>query len=307
MHRYTSATHLAPPMQQAISDPHFEVVFMTPEWATKILTNSQNINRKITKSRVLQLTRAIERGDWKVTNQGIALDANGGVIDGQHRLAAIAKAKRPVRILLAKNCNPDIFTVIDIGKTRTAGDMLTLSGCKANHMTLAAAIKMYINYTESSKVRWGSHTAPHHAKIVKYWQEKEAQLEIYYPFIQKCHRQFRCFSKAAALTLCLVGDDYEWRTEEMMEFFSLLSTGANLPAECSILSFRNQLSNPVYRRKGNGGFSGQLQLNAMLKSFNDWKTGKVVKKFMSPTTPPMIAIVPRDEIVGTDILEIIKQ
>ena len=85
MHRYTSATHLAPPMQQAISDPHFEVVFMTPEWATKILTNSQNINRKITKSRVLQLTRAIERGDWKVTIQGKPLDATGGVIHGQHR------------------------------------------------------------------------------------------------------------------------------------------------------------------------------------------------------------------------------
>lgn len=293
--------------QTPATDPQFEVVFMTPEWARTILTNSQNINRKITKSRVVTLLRTIERGDWKVTNQGIALDAKGGIIDGQHRLAAIAKAKRPVRILMAKNCDPSIFTVIDIGKTRTAGDMLTLSGCKSNHLTLAASIKMYINYTENPKIRWGSAVTPHHAKIVKYWQAKQEIIETYYPFIVKCHRQFRCFSQSAALTLCLIGDDYEWRVDEMMEFFSLLSTGANLPTDCSILSFRNQLSNPAFRRSGGGSHSNQIQLNAMIKSFNDWKEGKVVKKFMSPTTPPMKSLVPRDEIVGTNIMEIISQ
>ena len=35
--------------------------------------------------------------------------------------------------------------------------------------------------------------------------------------------------------------------------------------------------------------------------------GKAVKKFMSPTTPPMLPIIPRDEIYGTNILEIIKK
>ena len=104
----------------------------------------------------------------------------------------------------------------------------------------------------------------------------------------------------------MIADDYEWRTEEIMEYFTLLSTGANLPAESSILSFRNQLSNPAFRRRGSGGFGSQIQLNSQIKCFNDWKKGKAVKKFMTPNTPPMLPIIARDEIFGTNIIDIIK-
>ena len=290
-----------------MTDPTFEVVLMTPEWAEKILTQNNNKNRKIRTSKLMMYTRSIEAGDWKITNQGIALDPEGNLLDGQHRLAAIVKASKAVRILLGTNCDPSTFGVIDIGATRTAGDMLTLSGCGANHNTLAASIKMYISYTENPRVRWGSANGPNHAKIVKYWDTKQQIIETYFPFITKCHKQFKCFSKSAALTFSLIADDYEWRVEEVMEYFTLLSTGANLPAESSILSFRNQLSNPSFRRRGNGGFAAQIQLNSQIKCFNDWKKGKAVKKFMSPTTPPMLPIIPRDEIYGTNILEIIKK
>ena len=47
-------------------------------------------------------------------------------------------------------------------------------------------------------------------------------------------------------------------------------------------------------------------MNAIIKSFNDWKRGKTTKKFMSPAAPPMLNIIPRDEIVGTNIMEIIR-
>ena len=290
-----------------MQDPTFEVVTMSPQWAEKILSHNNNRNRKIRKQHLLKLTRTIENGEWKITNQGIALDADGNLLDGQHRLAAIVKSKRQVKILLGRNCDPSTFGVIDIGATRTAGDMLTLSGCKSDHNTLAAAIKMYIAYIENPKTRWGSANTPNHNKVVKYWGAKEEIIGTYYPLIHKCHRHFKCFSKSAAITFCLIADDYEWRLAEVMEFWTLLSTGANLPADCAILSFRNQLTDPNFRRRGNGSHSAQLQLNAMIKCFNNWKEGKAVKRFISPTTPPMLNILPRDEVIGTDILKIIKK
>ena len=140
---------------------------------------------------------------------------------------------------------------------------------------------------ENPKSRWGSANTPNHNKVVKYWGAKEEIIGTYYPFIHKCHRHFKCFSKSAAITFCLIADDYEWRLPEVMEFWTLLSTGANLPADSSILSFRNQLSNPAYRRRGNGSYSSQLLMNAIIKSFNDWKRGKTTKKFMSPAAPPI--------------------
>ena len=106
--------------------PKFEVVLMTPEWARKILTQKNNMNRKIRKSKLMMYIRSIEAGEWKVTNQGIGIDSEGNLLDGQHRLAAIVKANKAVEILLGTDCDPDTFGVIDIGATRTAGDMLTL-------------------------------------------------------------------------------------------------------------------------------------------------------------------------------------
>jgi hypothetical protein len=288
-----------------MQDPTFEVVSMTPDWAERILRQKNNMNRKIRRSKLMMYTRSIESGEWKVTNQGIALDPEGNLLDGQHRLAAIIKARKAVRILLGTNCDPSTFGVIDIGATRTAGDMLTLSGCTSNHNTLAAAMKMYINYIEFPKAKWGHVNCPNHAKIVKYWNDKQDIIETYYPFLIKCHRQFRCFSQSAALTFSLIADDYEWRLDEIMEYFTLLATGANLPADSSILSFRNQLTNPAFRKRGS--HVAQQQLNSHIKCFNDWKTGKPVKKFISPSTPPMLEIVPRDHIVGTNILELIKK
>lgn len=289
-----------------MAEPTFEVVTMTPQWAEKILTQNNNKNRKIRTSKLMVYTRSIEAGDWKVTNQGIALDPQGNLLDGQHRLAAVVKSGKSIKILLGKNCDPSTFSVIDIGATRTSGDMLTLSGCTTKHNTLAAAVKIYIQYVETPKVRWGQFTAPNHNKVVKYWNEKRELIDIHLPFITKCHRQFRTFTLSSALAFALLADDAGWRLEEIMEFFTLLTTGANLPADSSILSFRNQLSNPAYRRRGNGSYSSQLLMNAIIKSFNDWKRGKATKKFMSPTAPPMLNIVPRNEIVGTNIMEIIR-
>ena len=290
-----------------MAEPTFEVVTMTPQWAEKILTQNNNKNRKIRTSKLMVYTRSIEAGDWKVTNQGIALDPDGNLLDGQHRLAAIVKARKSIKILLGTNCDPSSFSVIDIGATRTAGDMITLSGFSGGkHNTLAAAVKIYIQYTEFPKTRWSSLTTPNHNKVVKYWTDKKDTIELYLPFLIKCHKQFKSYTLSCGIAFCLIADDYEWRPEEIMEYFTLLTTGANLPADSSILSFRNQCSNPAYRRRGNGTHSTQLLLNAMVKSFNDWKRGKPTKKFISPVTPPMISFVPRDEIVGTNIMEIIR-
>ena len=47
-----------------MTDPTFEVVLMTPEWAEKILTQNNNKNRKIRTSNLMMYTRSFEAGDW---------------------------------------------------------------------------------------------------------------------------------------------------------------------------------------------------------------------------------------------------
>jgi hypothetical protein len=49
-----------------------------------------------------------------VTHQGIALDTDGVLIDGQHRLAAAVEADQPVDMLVITGVDAATFDVLDI-------------------------------------------------------------------------------------------------------------------------------------------------------------------------------------------------
>ena len=74
---------------------------------------SNTNNRPIRYPHLDKLSEAIEKGEWKVTNQGIAFDADGNLIDGQHRLAAILQTRQTVKMMVATNMDAGIFDVVD--------------------------------------------------------------------------------------------------------------------------------------------------------------------------------------------------
>jgi hypothetical protein len=62
----------------------------------------------------------------------IKFDWNGELIDGQHRLTALAKCHPDTMIefLVVYNCDPDVRKVIDTGRKRTNADTLGILGYK---------------------------------------------------------------------------------------------------------------------------------------------------------------------------------
>ena len=123
-----------------------EQVEMTPTRARELLGASAGARqRTLQRKRVDRWIHAIHSGQWKLTHQGIAVDAAGIVIDGQHRLTAIAEAGRTVPILLASEADPDTFDVIDTGLSRSPSQALQIAGY-ANSNQLAAASRMFLGY-----------------------------------------------------------------------------------------------------------------------------------------------------------------
>ena len=86
------------------------------------------------------VAEAMRRGEWLVTHQGIAFDVNGVLVDVQHRLAAIIEADRPVELTVFTEVAEGTFDVLDIGKRRTAADVLAIEGEK-NSTMLAAMVR----------------------------------------------------------------------------------------------------------------------------------------------------------------------
>ena len=98
---------------------------ITPEMATQYLSRNTK-NRSIRRQEVDAYAREIKRGNFVLTHQGIAFDEEGNLIDGQHRLMAIATAGIPVQMVVSRGVPSSAFTVVDRGASRTMRDVVSL-------------------------------------------------------------------------------------------------------------------------------------------------------------------------------------
>lgn len=96
-------------------------------------------NRPIRPSTIDMLTQKILSGQWVVTHQGVAFSKRGRLIDGQHRLMAIAAAGRPTTISVTWGLAEDAFDHVDTGNIRTAADMFSRRRPDAKYRALMAA------------------------------------------------------------------------------------------------------------------------------------------------------------------------
>lgn len=109
------------PMTQAIET-------ITPNRAEQWLKLNVDNNRAIVKTRVDAYVEAIRAGRWLLTPEGVMFDTQGRLIDGQHRLTAIAQAGTPVKMVVWRNVPFDVMSVVNTGVARSLADVLTVTG-----------------------------------------------------------------------------------------------------------------------------------------------------------------------------------
>lgn len=97
-------------------------VMVTPAMAEQWLECNRS-NRKLRAAWVSQLAGMITRGEWQHTHQGIALDKDGNLLDGQHRLSAIVLSGIAVQMQVTTGMGADTFAVLDRGRTRSLVDI----------------------------------------------------------------------------------------------------------------------------------------------------------------------------------------
>tara|TARA_R110001599_G_scaffold28484_4_gene98527 strand:- start:621 stop:1580 length:960 start_codon:yes stop_codon:yes gene_type:complete len=102
-----------------------EVYSMTPPKAREILTfhncnkGTEATNRTLKKRNVNFLSRAISEDGWKRHAGNIKFDTTGTLIDGQHRLNAIAESGKILEVIVEKGCDAETTPAIDQGDNRT--------------------------------------------------------------------------------------------------------------------------------------------------------------------------------------------
>jgi len=128
-----------------IQNPVAETVrwSITPEMAD-IMLKWNDRNRPLTPSSVDKYARLMAADRWHFTGQPIIFSSKR-LIDGQHRLAAIVKARMAVDALVVFGAPDEAFAFIDVGSVRSAADVFGIHDIK-NASLMSAAVKWVYEY-----------------------------------------------------------------------------------------------------------------------------------------------------------------
>jgi len=120
-------------------DPTAEFETATPEIAQGWLGFNRH-NRPLRDRLVQRYAEAMRSGKWLPNCAPIRFDPDGFLIDGQHRLSAIALSGETLEVLVARNVPFESFSTFDnrLG-ARTAADTIRVSGQERYAPDIAAA------------------------------------------------------------------------------------------------------------------------------------------------------------------------
>ena len=104
---------------------YFKIVMVTPELAENLLETNER-NRTPNKDKLAKIIYDIQHGSFELTHQAIAIDVNGKLIDGQHRLTGVVNTGIAVPMVIAYNAPTSAN--MDIGTKRTQKQALYMAG-----------------------------------------------------------------------------------------------------------------------------------------------------------------------------------
>lgn len=89
------------------------VIQLDPLTARNLSENHDSRNRDRLRRQVETLSEEIKADSWALNGSTITFDVNGTVVDGGHRLAAIAHSGRTVPVLVVQGLSPDVRNTVD--------------------------------------------------------------------------------------------------------------------------------------------------------------------------------------------------
>jgi hypothetical protein len=133
-----------------------EIELITPEYAALVLETKNILNRSITPARVDEYAFSMLNGHYLCSHQGVAFDIDDILTDGQHRLAAVAKAGVSVWMSVTRNEPKECRSVIDEMKVRSASATSKICGGGFSEAQFATAKILKYGVVASSQAHHGN-------------------------------------------------------------------------------------------------------------------------------------------------------
>lgn len=129
---------------------------VTPETASRWLKNNFR-NRPVSDGVVAAYAADMAQGVWMPTHQGIAFNDRDELIDGQHRLMAVVKSRKTVRMMVTFGLKSKIegsamttMDCVDRGRTRSVADQLKIQHGYKNGTQIAQVASALAGFCHES-------------------------------------------------------------------------------------------------------------------------------------------------------------
>ena len=223
----TSVEQITPVVAAQLIDEHL----------TPFIKNDKNSQRRLNQVTVEEYARAMRSGVWILTHQGIAIDDNGLLIDGQHRLHAVIKSGVAVKMQVtrdipAKTANTLTIDAIDRGSPRCVGQQLQMRhGIKNGNRIAAICRTILLLAGEVYQVTRTKNSVSNCMQVLSCYGEEINHIESIFKPSAVC----RSATIPASLAIALkVGD-----ADKIVPFIKQLESGEMLAGGSPALALRN--------------------------------------------------------------------
>lgn len=237
-------------------------------------------NRPIDRSRVDEYRRAMATGGWKMSNDMIAFDRDGVLINGQHRLQAVVESGTTQTFAVLEGADQTDQDVMDVGKARKAGQQLHIRGWK-NSSAAAATVRALLRWKVAD---FGPNFRPTIAEISDFANRHAARLEI---ATDAAMRVCRTVPLSRGLVGATAFSAYDLAVErpndlpatDVQSFFRSLESGADMPANHPIMVLRQRA---IRVKIDKLRWTEQEQLYALCRTWNADRKGERYTKIQMP-------------------------
>lgn len=248
---------------------------VTPEMAFKWLDEANTKNRKVRTRNVMQMAADMVAGKWRGTNgQPIHFDTLGRLVNGQHRLWACVESKVPFDTLMVTGVDPEDYSTIDTGKTKTMADHLGPMQDEKNVFLLAATIRL-VHVWERKQLDRHRNLQPTMAELEETYRS-HPQIAPSVNRMMSMHATRKLFTASYASLIhyaaCMQG--HSARVEHFMD---ALGTGVGLYQADPIYQFRKFLLAQKAAQGGRVLLRRSYVLALGIKAWNACKEEKPLK------------------------------
>jgi len=255
------------------------IELITPKKAKELLSTIKT-NRPVSNGRVNHYSSIMKRGEWRTTHQGIAIDKNGCLIDGQHRLNAIVKANVSVTMSITEGLSTDTFKYMDVGYTRTAGNVFHIEGIP-NAKNHAAGVSRYFSMKHNitavaNRQNNRTKTSNTFDDYLQFYYENAELLNLIIVKSEKYYRMYKLFSPTEIYGLMVyIMLDMGYTSDYVCGFFeSLYTKNNNSKSNAPELLFQKLINNLA----GNLEIKPRAKTALFIKAFNYYVKGKKIKR-----------------------------